>query len=308
MSQRKCPPGKILKVGYTRKAFNRRNSKTGSVIHVPKSHVPATCINDVGKKGKGPKILPIPDPNFRLSKYGYSVHKNDNARQKALRKASKNYGVLEVLRRVNLLRNYQAVPENKKIFSRDVEFMKKLYDPYRKRPRKNVRGGAEIQSKIEQREYCENGKCIIGNDVYESHKIDDKEVVYYSLKPGDVSDILNLSQECMEGVDFLKTDDDVLQNMKQGGYIGLKVDGVFRGFCSYKQKNVDEIEIISFCTVKGFGSTLYIFMEKFFKINGYSKIILNVFDWDSLDFGYTPQINFWYKRGFMSSFYLTKEL
>lgn len=74
------------------------------------------------------KLLPQPDKINTLSKYGYNVRKNVNSRHLSLRKASKKYSPLSVLRRVNLIRNFQK--GNNFIHQRmsdDVDYMKKLY-------------------------------------------------------------------------------------------------------------------------------------------------------------------------------------
>ena len=78
-------------------------------------------------------ILPLPDPNVHLSKYGYSVSKKKQSRQESLKKSSKKYGTLPVLKRLNLIRNLTSVKTSDKthkvhdIMSKDVDFMKKLY-------------------------------------------------------------------------------------------------------------------------------------------------------------------------------------
>ena len=48
------------------------------------------------------KILPRPDPNVHLSKQGYDTHKSATQRQASLKRASKKYGTLPVLKRLNL--------------------------------------------------------------------------------------------------------------------------------------------------------------------------------------------------------------
>lgn len=79
------------------------------------------------------KVLPLIDPKGpHLTEYGYDIHKSQSEREKSLIKASKKVGVLEVLRRLNLIRNYTAVESNKKKMSKDVEFMKKFYEVSKK--------------------------------------------------------------------------------------------------------------------------------------------------------------------------------
>ena len=76
----------------------------------------------------GVKLLPRPDPNVHLSKQGYSTSKKASNRHSALKKSSKKYGTLQVLKRVNLIRNLTPpeMPAHK-VMSSDINFMKKLY-------------------------------------------------------------------------------------------------------------------------------------------------------------------------------------
>ncbi len=74
------------------------------------------------------KTLPELDDKMPLSRYGYTLKNPAEKRQKSLKRASKDYSTLSVLRRVNLIRNYsKAVKPNYKKLSTDVDFMKKEY-------------------------------------------------------------------------------------------------------------------------------------------------------------------------------------
>ena len=64
---------------------------------------------------------------LQLSKYGYSITKSIDDRRAALDAASKDNDILVVLRRLNLVRNYQSIAENKKIFDDDIEYVRELY-------------------------------------------------------------------------------------------------------------------------------------------------------------------------------------
>ncbi len=90
----KCGAGEIKRAGYTRKS-----SRKGSI------KVPATCIKDMGKPGKGPKlgILPKKDIGI-LSNYGYSLKKPHEERVKAIKRAIKHEKELSILRHINALR------------------------------------------------------------------------------------------------------------------------------------------------------------------------------------------------------------
>lgn len=78
-------------------------------------------------------LLPQPSSDMSLSKYGYSTNKPLSKRRTSLKKASKRYGKLTVLRRLNLIRNLSKKgSEQKGKMSKDVEFMKKLYKKEKK--------------------------------------------------------------------------------------------------------------------------------------------------------------------------------
>mgnify|MGYP005748632775 CR=1 FL=1 len=123
---KKCPEGKILRVAYT--------TKKGT-------HVPETCVKDMGLRGKGKKILPKPDDGIHLKKFGYKYDLPTKQRRSALLGACKKYGTLMVLRSLNLKRNIQAHgSEARKIMREDVKYLKIVYE----KEKKNQRGGQEI--------------------------------------------------------------------------------------------------------------------------------------------------------------------
>jgi len=79
------------------------------------------------------KLLPKPSKLLSLSKSGYNIHKNKKTRHSSLRKASKKYNPLAVLRHINLIRNLQS--GNKKVhkkMSSDVDYMKGFYKKSKK--------------------------------------------------------------------------------------------------------------------------------------------------------------------------------
>lgn len=124
-----CKKGEIIRDSYVRKAYTRKDG-----TFVKDTYVPATCIQDRGKVGKGPKILPKPDPNVHLHDYGYVVNKNSEQRKKALKRASRELGTLPVLRRLNLLANYnKSNIEVEKKMRDDVEYMKRQHKIYKKK-------------------------------------------------------------------------------------------------------------------------------------------------------------------------------
>jgi len=67
-----------------------------------------------------------------LSKYGYKLSKSTLSRKRALKRAANSKGLLRVMRRVNLIRNYsKSVPQNYDKLGVDVEFLKKEYAKYK---------------------------------------------------------------------------------------------------------------------------------------------------------------------------------
>ena len=77
------------------------------------------------------KLLPRPDKSadaLHLSKQGYSTAKKSLMRHESLKRSSKKYGTLPVLKRLNLIRNITAPNlQAHKVMSSDVEYLKKLY-------------------------------------------------------------------------------------------------------------------------------------------------------------------------------------
>ena len=150
-----CPKGQIKRTsynrkGHTRKAYTRSDGTRVKGSYVDKSKVPVTCVPDKGAPGKTPsskKVLPKPGKDISLSRYGYSVHKSKSQRQAALKKAAQKTKPLKVLRRMNLLRNYQADAANKKAMSEDVEFMKDMYEAHKRREGRGSRRGSKRSKK-----------------------------------------------------------------------------------------------------------------------------------------------------------------
>jgi hypothetical protein len=89
------------------------------------------------------KLLPRPNDIVHLTKQGYRVAETVQNRHIALKKSSKKYSTLPVLKRLNLIRN--LTPKNSKAHNRmsqDVEFMKKLY-----KQEKNKKGSKKESKK-----------------------------------------------------------------------------------------------------------------------------------------------------------------
>lgn len=344
----KCGPGEIERKGYHRKGFLRNEFVRGNGTIVPASYISAVdvspvCIKDQGKPGKGPKILPRPGDKIHLSRYGYGIDKPQAIRRAALEAASKDYNTLSVLRRLNLLRNYQSIPENKEIFSDDVEYMQKLYANIRgKNPKfksKNKQHGGNIfnesnesnesdesnesyesnesdesdivvnrinlhepsmvkvNSVMDKETVCDNeGRCDVRNIVYEDHVVDDKKIIFYTLSDNDADEILELDKMYLDSDQTKKAVDQKIVDYR-GFLIGIKVDGKLQGYCQYEPLKNSEVKIIWFCSNKGFGIALYTFIEKYFRMNNYTRIIIVV----SLEGQHAiRRINFWYQMGFLT--------
>ena len=120
----KCKKNQIL-----RKAYIKRSG----------SKVKETCIIDRGLPGHGPNTLPLIDKKLSLSKYGYKLNKPKKERRSSLKRASKKYSTLTILKRVNLIRNYsKSIPKNYNKLSDDVEYLKKQYKKTSKKISKKI--------------------------------------------------------------------------------------------------------------------------------------------------------------------------
>ena len=80
-----------------------------------------------GRIGEGRKLFEIKDKGF-LTKNGYSLKKSTEQRKKSLRRASKEKGMLPVLRHLNAIRTLQKNnPNNFNKLDKDVKFVQKEY-------------------------------------------------------------------------------------------------------------------------------------------------------------------------------------
>jgi hypothetical protein len=75
-----CSPGTIRRASYTRKAHRRSDG-----TRVKGAHVPASCIKDLGKPGKGKRLFTLKKGGLR--KYGYTLSETQDVRHSALVKA-----------------------------------------------------------------------------------------------------------------------------------------------------------------------------------------------------------------------------
>jgi len=82
---------------------------------------------DLGKPGKGPKVIPI--EKGKLSQFGYSTKKSERARHAALNKAVEKYGALSVARmlQAQIILRKRTQPHVRSIFEEDLEWLKSNY-------------------------------------------------------------------------------------------------------------------------------------------------------------------------------------
>jgi NDP-sugar pyrophosphorylase family protein len=113
---------KIRRSSYVRKSYTRKDG-----TKVKGSKVKSSLIKDQGKIGKGRKLFEIKDKGL-LTRNGYSLKKNSKERKTSLRRASKEIGMLPVLRHINAIRTLQKNnPDNFKKLDQDVKFVQKEY-------------------------------------------------------------------------------------------------------------------------------------------------------------------------------------
>ena len=121
-----CPEGEVLREGYIRRAYNRKNG-----THVNEAVVMPECIVNRGKPGKqGPSI--IIRKNKELGHFGYHDVKDMDVRMRhmALGRAVKALGARMVMENLRALVNLRAGgtdPEGRKIFQDDLEWVYVTY-------------------------------------------------------------------------------------------------------------------------------------------------------------------------------------
>lgn len=118
-----CPPGKIRRAGYTRKAYRRSDG-----TRVAEARVPASCIKDLGKPGKGKRLFTLKKGG--LSKYGYSLSEIQDVRHSALIKAMED-GVSTgyLWKRLNAIEilNRNTNPKTAEKIKSDMEWLRSKY-------------------------------------------------------------------------------------------------------------------------------------------------------------------------------------
>jgi len=135
---KKCKEGYILRAPYKR-SYSTTLKQQGYNVHrgnktyraYPKASgvlIKASCVKDKGLPGKGPKKI----SNLRkgeLAKYGYNLHKSQDERQNALRKAIHVYGALGVYKKLDAVAKLtvRTVPEASSTFKQDRDWVRKTF-------------------------------------------------------------------------------------------------------------------------------------------------------------------------------------
>jgi hypothetical protein len=83
---------------------------------------------DLGKPGKGPKLITIKEKGA-LTKHGYSTKKSIDARRRALAKAIREYGALSVFKKLNAQYVFRKRydPRTASVFAADRDWVRDQY-------------------------------------------------------------------------------------------------------------------------------------------------------------------------------------
>lgn len=142
----RCPKGYIPRASYARRyktAVRERGytvkKASGTTYKVyPKNetlHVPAACVKDLGKPGKGMTdgegIGPL--RKGEMTKFGYSVTKGEEARHEALKKAVAALGALSTYRKLDAVAklSVRIAPDASRIFKKDRDWVQRKFGPLR---------------------------------------------------------------------------------------------------------------------------------------------------------------------------------
>lgn len=126
-----CGIGFILRKGYNRKGYFRSDG-----TYVDSASVPAACIVDVGKPGKGVKLIKG-NLEDMLSPFGYKLALSDAARKKVLINAFDELDNLKLLKHLVYLRTLNKSRENLyNKLDKDVKFIQELYSQKKESPKR----------------------------------------------------------------------------------------------------------------------------------------------------------------------------
>ena len=109
-----CPKGMIRRASYKKKSG---------------TNIKSVCIKDMGKPGKGIKLIVMPPEDVGiLSDFSYSLKKSHEERVKALKRACMKHDMLKVLRHVNALRTlFKSNESYYKKLDKDLKWIQKHY-------------------------------------------------------------------------------------------------------------------------------------------------------------------------------------
>lgn len=109
-----CPKGMIRRASYKKKSGKK---------------VKYGCVKDMGKPGKGPKLIVMPSEDIGLlGDFGYSLKKSHKDRVKALKNACKKHEMLKILRHVNALRTlFKSNESYYNKLDKDMKWIQKNY-------------------------------------------------------------------------------------------------------------------------------------------------------------------------------------
>ena len=192
--------------------------------------------------------------SIHLIKYGYGIDKPAFERHMALKQAVKENGTKNILNYVTSISNYQVQTSNKKILNDDLAFLKKMH------VKQSGGGSSEMAQKI-----------------YEVHTLDGDEIIFKNV---DDENELNEYDSEFKIVNAEKT-------------IIIKSNEVIKGYCYLEIDDKFNAEILAFKTEKGFGTPLFIFIQKFMELNNCDKVVYKI----KLGDDSVKTLNFWYKMG-----------
>lgn len=109
-----CPKGMIRRSSYKK--------KSGTTVK-------SACVKDMGKTGKGPKLITMSEKDIGiLSDFGYKLNKPHEERITAIKKASKKHPMLKILRHINALRTlFKSNETIYKKLDKDLKWIQKHY-------------------------------------------------------------------------------------------------------------------------------------------------------------------------------------
>jgi len=150
---KRCPKGSIKRVaymrsGYRRKGYTRKDGTYVKPAYVKKVAVSSGCIKDVGKPGKGRKLIG-PLMKGALGRFGYHHSLSAQTRHASLKEAVKSYGALSVFRKLNAVYvlNKNKSPGMAKVFLSDRNWVKKKYKVGSRSRRRSVRRSPKRNSR-----------------------------------------------------------------------------------------------------------------------------------------------------------------